>query len=138
MNEILTALMIWLGTNTPLSVNHELPNVLFLPQEKMEQIFYGDNEYEPEQLHGMYNKETDTIILAEDWNRNDPWDLGVLVHEMVHYLQDQNEMKYACTQEMEKLAWPIQQFYLKKVWNYDWDYDGLWFLVISSCGSDLH
>ncbi len=138
MNEILTALMIWLGTNTPLSVNHELPNVLFLPQEKMEQIFYGDNEYEPEQLHGMYNKETDTIILAEDWNRNDPWDLGVLVHEMVHYLQDKNEMKYACTQEMEKLAWPIQQFYLKKVWNYDWDYDGLWFLVISSCGSDLH
>ena len=138
MNEILTALMIWLGTNTPLSVNHELPNVMFLPQEKMEQMFYGDNEYEPEQLHGMYNKETDTIILAEDWNRNDPWDLGVLVHEMVHYLQDQNEMKYACTQEMEKLAWPIQQFYLKKVWNYDWDYDGLWFLVISSCGSDLH
>ena len=138
MNGILTALMIWLGTNTPLSVNHELPNVLFLPQEKMEQIFYGDNEYEPEQLHGMYNKETDTIILAEDWNRNDPWDLGVLVHEMVHYLQDKNEMKYACTQEMEKLAWPIQQFYLKKVWNYDWDYDGLWFLVISSCGSDLH
>ncbi len=138
MNGILTALMIWLGTNTPLSVNHELPNVMFLPQEKMEQMFYGDNDYEPEQLHGMYNKETDTIILPDDWNRNDPWDLGVLVHEMVHYLQDKNEMKYACTQEMEKLAWPIQQFYLKKVWNYDWDYDGLWFLVISSCGSDLH
>ena len=82
MNEILTALMIWLGTNTPLSVNHELPNVMFLPQEKMEQMFYGDNDYEPEQLHGMYNKETDTIILPDDWNRNDPWDLGVLVHEL--------------------------------------------------------
>ena len=136
MKEILTALMIWLGANTPFQTDHPLPTVIFLSQEKMEQMFYGDNEYEPDSLHGMYNKEESTIILSDDWNRNDPWDLSVLVHEMVHYLQDQNNMVFPCNAEMEKMSWPIQQFYLKKVHNFDWDYDGLWFLVISNCNPD--
>tara|TARA_B100000214_G_scaffold372866_1_gene351971 strand:- start:677 stop:1144 length:468 start_codon:yes stop_codon:yes gene_type:complete len=133
MKEILTALMIWLGANTPFQTNHELPKVVFLPIEQMEQMFYGDNDYEPDQLHGMYNKEMDTIYLPDDWDRRDPWDLAVLVHEMVHYLQDMNKMEFACSQEMEKMAWPIQQFYLKNVHDYDWEYDQLWFLVVSNC-----
>tara|TARA_A100001011_G_scaffold357940_1_gene403251 strand:+ start:167 stop:586 length:420 start_codon:yes stop_codon:yes gene_type:complete len=134
MKEILTALMIWFGANTPLQVNHELPSVVFLPQETMEQMFYGDNEYEPDSLHGMYNQDTDTIYLPDDWDRKSPWDMSVLVHEMVHYLQDMNNMKFNCSNEMEKMAWPIQQFYLKKAHNYEWDYDKLWFLVVSNCG----
>ena len=133
MKEILTALMLWLSANTPFQAHPELPKVVFLPIETMEQMFYGDNEYEPDQLHGMYNKDIDTIYLPDDWNRNSAWDMGVLVHEMVHYLQEQNEMKFNCSNEMEKMAWPIQQFYLKKVHDYDWDYDQLWFLVISNC-----
>ena len=138
MKEILTALMIWLGANTPLQVNHELPNVLFLPQATMEQMFYGDNQYQPDQLHGLYDKNNDTIILPDDWDKTSGWDMSVLLHEMIHYLQDANEMKFACTQEMEKMAWPIQQFYLKQVHDYEWNYDGLWFLVISNCNPDLY
>ena len=137
MKEILTALMIWLGANTPFSTNFDVPKVVFLPQNQLEQMFYGDNKYEPDQLHGMYNKEIDTIFLPDDWDRREAWDMGVLVHEMVHYLQDMNEMKFACSREMEKKAWPIQQYYLKKEHDYDWDYDKLWFIVISSCDPQL-
>ena len=109
MKEILTALMIWLGANTPFSTNFDVPTVMFLPQEQLDHMFYGNNEYEPDQLHGMYNKEFDTIYLPDDWDRREAWDMGVLVHEMVHYLQDMNEMKFACSREMEKSAWPIQR-----------------------------
>ena len=133
MKEILTALMIWLGANTPFSTNFDVPQVIFLPQEQLEHMFYGDNKYEPEQLHGMYNKEVDIIFLPDDWDRENPWDMGVLLHEMVHYLQDMKNMEFACSREMEKMAWPIQQFYLEKVHNYTWNYDKLWFLVVSSC-----
>jgi hypothetical protein len=133
MKEILTALMIWLGANTPFSTNFDVPKVVFLPQNQLEQMFYGDNKYEPDQLHGMYNKEIDTIFLPDDWDRREAWDMGVLVHEMVHYLQDMNNMDFACSREMERMAWPIQQFYLKHQWDYTWEYDKLWFLVISSC-----
>lgn len=133
MKEILTALMIWLGANTPFNTNFDVPVVVFLPQEEMNSMYYKDNEHEPNSLHGMYDKENDIIYLSDDWDRREAWDMGVLVHEMVHYLQDMNEMKFACSAEMEKMAWPIQQFYLKKRHNFDWDYDKLWFTMISTC-----
>ena len=133
MKEILTALMIWLSANTFYSTDHPLPNVIFLSQAEMNALYYKDNEHEPSDLHGMYNKEEDVIILPDTWDIRNPWDQGVLLHEMIHYYQDMNEMKFDCTQEMEQDAWPIQQFYLKKVHNYDWDCDQLWYMMISTC-----
>jgi len=134
MKEILTALMIWLGANTPFNTNHDIPSILFVTQAQMEQMFYkGDNKM-PNTLHGLYDKESDTIILSDQWDRRKAWDMGVLLHEMVHYLQDQNNMEFRCTAEMEKDAWPIQQRYLKEKHNHVWDYDGLWYAVISTCG----
>jgi hypothetical protein len=35
---------------------------------------------------------------------------------------------------MEKDAWPLQKKYLKEVHNYIWNYNILWYLVISDCG----
>ena len=87
MKEILTALMIWLGANTTLDTNHDIPKVVFLPQEKMEQMYYVDEpEKLPNELHGIYDTDSDTIILRDTWDRRKPWDMGVLLHEMVHYL----------------------------------------------------
>ena len=134
MKEILTALMIWLGANTTLDTNHDIPKVVFLPQEKMEQIYYVDEpEKLPNELHGIYDTDSDTIILRDTWDRRKPWDMGVLVHEMVHYLQDMNNVDFQCTAQMEKDAWPIQQKYLKDQHDYDWEYDSLWYMVISTC-----
>jgi len=42
-------------------------------------------------------------------------------------------MKFNCVANMEKDAWPIQQLYLEKQHDYIWDYDGLWYTVISNC-----
>ena len=139
MKEIITALMIWLGANTTLDTNHDIPNVLFLTQEQMEKLYYHeDQEKFPNQLHGLYDKESDTIILPDTWDRRDPWDLAVLLHEMVHYLQDMNNLKFNCTAEMERDAWPIQKRYLKDQHNYNWDYDGLWYMVISTCNDPFN
>ena len=104
MKEILTALMIWLGANTGLDTNHDIPKVLFLSQEKMEKLYYVDErDQRPNELHGLYDTNTNTIVLPDTWDRRKAWDLGVLIHEMVHYLQDMNEMKFACSREMEKI-----------------------------------
>ena len=133
MKEIITALMIWLGANTPFDTNHDIPKVIFLPQEQMEKMFYKGEDEMPNTLHGLYDKESDTIILPDTWDRRNPWDMGILLHEMVHYLQDQNGIKFSCTAEMERDAWPTQQKYLKEQHDYVWDYDGLWYAVISTC-----
>ena len=118
MKEILTALMIWLGANTAYNTNHDIPEVIFLSQSEMEEIFYQGQTKMPNTIHGLYDKESDTIILPDTWDRRKPWDLGVLLHEMVHYLQDQNEYKFACIAEMEKEAWPVQKRYLLDVHDY--------------------
>ena len=66
MKEILTALMIWLGANTSFDTNHDIPSVLFLTQTQMEQLYYPEGTEEfPNQLHGLYDKESDTIILPD-------------------------------------------------------------------------
>jgi len=133
MKEILTALMIWLGANTQFNTNYDIPRVIFLPQQQLEDMFYGDAEHLPDSLHGLYDRDVDTIYLSDDWDRRSAWDMGVLVHEMVHYLQDMNGITFNCMAEMEKTAWPIQHKYLKQKHNYDWDYDKLWFTMISNC-----
>lgn len=133
MKEILTALMIWLGANTTLDTNHDIPTVLFLSQDEMESMFYKGEDPMPHTLHGLYDSESDTIILPDTWDRRKPWDLAVLLHEMVHYLQDQNDLHFSCTAEMERDAWPIQKRYLEEEHDYAWEYDGLWYAVISNC-----
>lgn len=138
MKEIIAWLFIWLGTNTYLNTDHPHPEVVFMPQEEMNALYYQDNDHEPDSLHGLYNKEEDTIILRDDWNKDDPWDMSVLLHELVHYLQDVNEMKFTCTAEMEKDSWPIQQNFLKKVYDYEWNYDKLWYTLISHCNDPFN
>jgi len=136
MAEILTALMIWLGANTQLDTNHDIPKVLFLPQAQMEKLYYPEEQENlpnNNKLHGLYDTESDTIILLDSWDRRKPWDMAVLLHEMVHYLQDMNNLKFECTAEMERDAWPIQKQYLKEQHDYVWDYDRLWYTVISNC-----
>ena len=138
MKEIITWLFIWLGTNTYFNTNHPHPTVLLMPQEEMNRLYYQDNDHEPDSLHGLYDKSNDTIILPDDWNKEDPFEMSVLLHELVHYLQDVNGMEFKCTREMEKDAWPIQQSFLKQVYNYDWNYDKLWYLMISSCSDPFN
>lgn len=133
MKEILTALMIWLGANTTLDTNHDIPTVLFLSQDEMESMFYKGEDPMPHTLHGLYDSESDTIILPDTWDRRKPWDLAVLLHEMVHYLQDQNGIEFVCMANMEREAWPLQQKYLSEVHGTDWEYDELWYHMISTC-----
>ena len=61
MKEIIAWLFIWLGTNTYLNTDHPHPEVVFMPQEEMNALYYQDNDHEPDSLHGLYNKEEDTF-----------------------------------------------------------------------------
>ena len=137
MKEIITALLIWLGANSDFNVNMDIPVVLFLPQDQMEQRYFGDTENHGE-LHGFYDIEKNIIILPNTWDRRDPWDLSVLLHEMIHYVQDQNETEFNCTAEMEKDSWPLQQKYLLEIHDFKWDYDKLWYLMVSSCSDPFN
>lgn len=133
MKEILTAMIIWLGANSNLDTNHDVPLVIFLPQDQLNHMYYKDSAHDGNKLHGLYDRDKDTIFLPDTWDRRRPWDLGVLLHEMMHYLQDQNEIKFSCVQEMERDVWPTQRKYLREVHDYEWEYDELWYWMVSNC-----
>ena len=134
MKEILTALLLWIGTNSTYNIDIPLPTVIFMEQEQMEKIYYGpDKEVGAGRLYGFYNLEKDIIVLQAGWDRNDPWHLSILLHEMVHYVQDTNNIEYQCVAQIEQEAWPLQKQYLANVHDFHWEYDALWHMVISSC-----
>lgn len=138
MKELLAALLIWLSANTYFNTDHDYPVVVFLPQEQLNEMYYQSGEHgSNKSLHGMYDKDNDTIYLPDTWDRRLPWDQSVLLHEVMHYLQDKNNMEFACVAEMERDVWPIQKHYLKTQHNIDWNYDELWYKVISTCGDVL-
>ena len=126
MKELIMALMLWIGSNTNYNIDCPVPQVERM-DIIMEEIIFPDYE-------GFYDYNKNIIYIREGLDIKDPWTQGVLLHEVIHYLQDMNNAQFKCTAEMEKDAWPLQKKYLKEVHNYIWNYDILWYLVISDCG----
>jgi len=126
MKELIMALMLWIGANTDYKVDFPVPQVKRMGII-MEEIIFPNYE-------GFYDYKKNIIYIRGGLDIKDPWTQGVLLHEVIHYLQDMNNAQFECTAEMEKDAWPLQKKYLKEVHNYIWNFDILWYLVISDCG----
>jgi hypothetical protein len=61
----------------------------------------------------VYDDLTKTIFLPDTWKGDTPADLSVLVHEMVHHLQNNAHKKYDCAGAREGLAYAAQDKWLK-------------------------
>ena len=60
----------------------------------------------------LYNNESKTIFLLDGWTGKTPAELSILVHEMVHHLQNVGQLKFACPEEREELAYKAQDSWL--------------------------
>ena len=54
-----------------------------------------------------------TIYLPDEWSGQRPAELSVLVHEMVHHMQNLAGIQYECPRQREKLAYAAQDKFLK-------------------------
>jgi hypothetical protein len=84
----------------------------------------------------VYSDATRTIYLAEGWSGTTPAELSVLVHEMVHHLQNVGGLRYQCPQEREKLAYMAQDRWLDlfgRSLERDFELDGMSVLVRTTC-----
>lgn len=114
MNALLTAIVTWLSVNFDLPPNYDHPSVRFLPVTQIAQIRngMGDLRYGREVV-ALYDDTTRTIYLANDWTGRTPAELSILVHEMVHHLQNVNDRQYACPALREKQAYDAQDAWLR-------------------------
>ncbi|MEX2201972.1 MAG: DUF6647 family protein [Dongiaceae bacterium] len=60
----------------------------------------------------IYDDATGTVYLGDTWRGDSPADMSVLVHEMVHHLQNRAGSRFSCSEEREMLAYAAQEGWL--------------------------
>jgi hypothetical protein len=119
---LLTSIVTWLSTNFDLKPTTLLPRVGHLSTAAMTQrrfrTFLGadgspisPSEAGPTTV-AIYDRSEATIYLPLDWTGRTPAELSVLVHEMVHHLQNVAQTKFDFPQAREQLAYAAQQRWL--------------------------
>jgi Domain of unknown function (DUF6647) len=146
MEALLTAIVVWLSANYSLPVSFDHPRVEFLSATKMTLLRMDNGS--PQQKPGMvlnqseseivslYNTESKTILLRDGWTGKTPAELSILVHEMVHHLQNVGQLKFACPEEREELAYKAQDQWLGLFGHDlmgDFNMDAFTILVKSKC-----
>jgi hypothetical protein len=130
MQNSLTAIVAWLSVSFGLPAIYEHPRIEFVPPTRMEAVQFrgwqsglstraaaeraqtadpGSREVE-----ALYDDSHRTIYLPEGWTGTTPTEVSVLVHEMVHHLQNLGGLKYDCPQARERLAYVAQNRWLER------------------------
>ncbi len=133
MKSLIAAMLIFIGANTDYNVDLKHPTIILLSQDKLEEKYSAGRGIQNSQLHGFYDTKEDIIYLPDTFDQYNAWHKSVLIHELIHYVQDQNKTKFDCTAEMEAESWPLQKKYLLEVHGVNWEYDKLWHHLQSMC-----
>jgi hypothetical protein len=126
MNEIIS----WLSSNFDLPAIYDYPHIEFASAARLALISYKgllgrsvrdiSLEYpeavatQPQDIVALYHDASKTIFLTDNWTGTTPVDISVLVHEMVHHLQNLGNLVHECPPAREKLAYRAQEAWLKK------------------------
>ncbi len=113
----------WISFEFDLPRVDDLPDIAFAPAMRMAGLRYRDvpsdrwngnpaetvvGGFRPEIL-AVYDDEAQTIYLPEAWTGETPADLSILVHEMVHHIQNLAGISYECPEAREALAFAAQE-----------------------------
>jgi hypothetical protein len=120
MEALLTAIVLWLSGNFPLPANLNHPDIRFVSGAEMVATL---NKSQPQRsrvspsengldIVSLYSNESKTIYLKDGWTGKTPAELSILVHEMVHHLQNVGQLKFVCSEEREELAYKAQDSWL--------------------------
>jgi hypothetical protein len=151
---LLTQIMTWLSANFDLPAAKEHPRIEFVTPARMAAVRYRGlaSDREPrvaaeagrtappefgQEVYALYDISKKTIYLHTNWNAASPADVSVLVHELVHHLQNAAGMKFACPQEREKDAYNAQRAWLalfNRTLEQEFEIDPMTVLVRTNCG----
>ena len=136
MNALLAAIVTWLAMNFGLPANYVFPTVRYLSQKEIYLARYGTTEPRFWPVAAIYDIPNNTIILPHGWTPTSPTDVSVLVHEMVHHLQNKAGLKYACNEEREAVAYAAQERWLNHFGTNlqnEFHFNALTLKILTSC-----
>jgi hypothetical protein len=126
----LTAILIaWISANFGLPVPTDDPDIIFASKAQMMEVRLAsvasadtryhalESQLAPDNdgygLYALYNDETGTLYLREDFSAALTADVSILLHEMVHHIQNEADMEYECAEKRERLAYRVQNRWLE-------------------------
>jgi len=114
MDGLLTAIVIWLSATWGLPAIQDHPRIELAPPATLVAVRIGGSTASASgrELEALYDDRTRTIYLPWGWTGATPAELSVLVHEMVHHLQNVGGLKYECPEAREKPAYAAQDKWL--------------------------
>jgi hypothetical protein len=144
MEALLTVIALWLSSNFGLPATFDPPHVKFVSTKELTSLFQSASQQQvgmvlnqpASDIVSLYHNESKTIYLLEGWSGKTPAEASILVHEMVHHLQNLGQLKFACPQEREELAYKAQDRWLGLFGHdlvQDFQMDGFTVLVKTKC-----
>lgn len=150
---LLTEIVTWLSANFDLPAIQDHPSVEFVSPAKLASMRNEDRGFLPDRTRktgvyepveaahqrevvALYEGTTKTIFLSNTWTGTTPAEQSVLVHEMVHHLQNLGKLKFECPMAREKLAYIAQNRWLEqcgKDLETEFQVDMFTILISSAC-----
>ncbi|WP_193367909.1 DUF6647 family protein [Pelagibius marinus] len=113
MADLQSVIVNWLAARFGLPAIHDHPRVELLPAEQISELRYGNSGLMSHRdVVAVYDDSSKTIYLNLAWTGRSVADLSVLVHEMVHHLQNVGRARFACPAAREELAYHAQAQWL--------------------------
>jgi hypothetical protein len=122
--KLLVAMATWLSQDFALPYIDTPPAIAFARPAMIQSMRYeniplnvGSPAHEDlplveSEVVAVYHDASQTIYLPIGWTGSTSTELSILVHELVHHLQNLSGMKFACAEEREKLAYEAQRAWL--------------------------
>jgi len=153
MHTLLTVLVTWLSVNYGLLGAPEHPRIELAPPAKMAAVRYSrlqgampdrvaaeaGKSAPPElgkDVFAIYDDRSRTIYLPDHWTGSTPGEVSLLVHELVHHLQNMAGEKFDCPGAREKAAYKAQAGWLElfgKSLADEFELDPMTLLVRTNC-----
>jgi hypothetical protein len=151
---LLAELTNWIATNFDLRAAQEHPRIERVNAARMAAVRFRGlaSDRQPhtaaeagrlappefgQEVYALYDDRNQIIYLHEQWSGQTPADVSLLVHELVHHLQNVAALKFACPQEREKDAYKAQRAWLAlfdRTLEQEFEIDPMTVLVRTNCG----
>jgi hypothetical protein len=115
--ELLLEIAAWLSAEFELPVTATVPRISIVSQKRIAGLRFRDLPSDRwgasnDDILAVYDDEARTVYLPEGWTGKSPAEFSVLVHEMVHHIQNEAGQKFDCPAEREKMAFDAQERWL--------------------------
>jgi hypothetical protein len=138
MDVLLKVLIVWVAGATGLPATDNLPELRFDEPAAIGAAVNPTGLSADPITIAYYDASGPFVVLPTGWRPEDPFHLSMLVHELVHHLQQEAGLSYACPGLREREAYGAQQRWLESqgldlVGNSSFQIDEMFLLLRTSC-----